>query len=971
MEHGSTSVQEGKQGIRSLPSSRSKRKPRFISNLVLTLLVVLFLTISMASQQNCPVPPAIQVVPHELNIFSDQQEVDLGDAMAESLARRIKIIDDDKLNAYLRTLGDRLVQHLPPTQLKFRFYLVELPEVNAFSIAGGRVYVARKMVALTKSDDELAGVLAHELGHIVTHQTSIQMTARLREVLGVTTVGDRADIFEKFHLLLENEGRKPRHGGNDEEDKQYVADQVALYAMARAGYAPHAYVDLWDRFQQTHGKTGSWISNLFGTTKPSERRLGVMLKNISVLPSGCADIPPGSRTAEFANWQAEVIDYSGLGTKESLPGLVFKQTLSRPLRPDITNLRLSPDGKYILAQDEGGIHVLTREPFAVLFYIPAIDAHPASFTPDSRSIVFHNRSLRVESWLLAEQRRTSAHELTVLRPCFQSALSPDGSTLGCLNSEFELSLIDVQSGSILISKKSFIQMNPMTSCTVATSLAGGGDPRLVEMKFSPDGHYFVAGAYGTHFAWDLSARRELSLPGSIKDVVRASFAFLGPDRIIGIEVSSPKKSPILRFPSGERLQQVGLGTGIELTAATHADYVFVGPLKDEPMGLLDLQSGKMPIAFKRAAADVYDETMVTEQVSGELALNALDKISPKSDALAVVKLPQGRLGPLQAAAVSADFNWMAISHSTRGAVWDVTHNIRTMELGSFHGAWFAPDQFAYVDLSKFMETQRGIGRLDPVSGRGTLGYKIGEAVASQHGPYVLVTKLREGRTNRTITLPPQYFCFQALLQHVLGVNSAAERDEDVELRDVRDGHLVWSHYFPHEVPALSLGWGKVLLRWSLNTSAGHEELEKYPDLKNGTAETDYLLEEIDLQKDSATGKFVIKTNKRSFAVSSTFSQGDWVIASATGNQVLTYSMSSGQEKGHFFGINPSASQNGLLALENETGQLSIYDMARSQLKQQYTFADPISFKTFSPDGGRLFVVTASQTAYILDITAMN
>jgi WD40 repeat protein len=938
--------------------------------MALTLFALPLLAVALASQQNCPVPPAIQPVSHELNIFSDQQEVDLGDAMAESLARRIRIIDDDKLNAYLRTLGDRLVQHLPPTQLKFRFYLVELPEVNAFSIAGGRVYVARKMVALTRSDDELAGVLAHELGHIVTHQTAIQITARLREVLRVTQVGDRADVFEKFHLLIENEARKPGHGG-DEEDKQYVADQVALYAMARAGYAPHAYVDLWDCFQQTHGKTGSWISNLFGATKPSERRLGVMLKNMSALPSGCADIPPGSRTAEFANWQAEVVDYSGFGTSESLPGLIFKQTLARPLRPDVTNLRFSPDGKYVLAQDEGGIHVLTREPFEVVFYIPAIDAHAAGFSPDSRSIAFHNHSLRVEIWSVADQRRTSAHELTVLHPCVRSELSPDGSTLGCLNSQFDLALIDVPSGAILAGKKAFTQLNFMTSCKAAISLANGGDPRLIGMKFSPDGRYFVAGAHLSHFAWDLSAHHELALPGSIKDVVKASFAFLGPDRIVGIDTASPKKSPILRFPSGERLQQVVLGTGIELTSVTHGDYILIAPIRDQPMGLYDLEKGTIAIKFNKTAADVYDGTLVTERVSGALALHALDKISANADALAVVKLPQARLGPLQAAAVSADFNWMAISQSTRGAVWDVTHNIRTMELGSFHGAWFAPDQSVYVDLAKFMETERRIARLDPVSGHGFLGYKIGDAVASQHGPYLLVTKSRTGTTNGTMSPPPEYLCLQILYQPFLRASGAGERDQDVELRDVRDGHLVWSHYFPHEVPALSLGSGNVLLRWSLKNSAGRDELGKYPELKNGTAETDYLLEEIDLQKDSVTGKLVIKTNKGSFAVNGAFTQGDWVIASATGNQVLTYSMASGQEEGHFFGTNPAASRNGLLAVESGAGQLSIYNMARSQLKQQYTFADPISFKTFSADGGRLFVVTASQTAYILDLTANN
>jgi len=99
--------------------------------------------------------------------------------------------------------------------------------------------------------------------------------------------------------------------------------------------------------------------------------------------------------------------------------------------------------------------------------------------------------------------------------------------------------------------------------------------------------------------------------------------------------------------------------------------------------------------------------------------------------------------------------------------------------------------------------------------------------------------------------------------------------------------------------------------------------------------------------------------------------GDWLIASATGNQVLTYSMASGQEKGHFFGTHPAASRNGLLALDSESGQLSVYDMKNSQLRQQYSFSDPVSLKAFSLDGSRLFVMTASQTAYILDLNATN
>ena len=188
---------------------------------------------------------------------------------------------------------------------------------------------------------------------------------------------------------------------------------------------------------------------------------------------------------------------------------------------------------------------------------------------------------------------------------------------------------------------------------------------------------------------------------------------------------------------------------------------------------------------------------------------------------------------------------------------------------------------------------------------------------------------------------------------------------------MRDGHVVWTHYFPREVPSLSFGDGKVLFRWALDDAAGRDELAKFPALKAGTEKTDYFLEQVDMQKGTPVAEFVLKTNKGSFVVKQTLSVGDWVIASASGNQVLTYSMATGQQKGHFFGTSPSVSTTGWLAVESEARQINVYDMATSQFKQQYTFSDPVSFKRFSPDGSRLFVITASQTAYFLDLTAKN
>ena len=225
----------------------------------------------VAQQQNC-LPQVALPAPTEPNIFSEEQEGYLGDAVAEHIQKNYRVIEDAEVTDYLRRIGARLSKHLPLTKLRFQFFLVDLPDANAFVLPGGRIYVSRKLVALAQSEDELAGVISHELGHLVAHEQAIDQTRRLREVLGVTQVGDRRDIFEKYNLLIENSRRKPLKPRN-RESGQMVADQAGFYALVTAGYDPSALARFWDRLTETRGKTGGFLSDVFGTTKPEERRL--------------------------------------------------------------------------------------------------------------------------------------------------------------------------------------------------------------------------------------------------------------------------------------------------------------------------------------------------------------------------------------------------------------------------------------------------------------------------------------------------------------------------------------------------------------------------------------------------------------------------------------------------------------------------------------------------------------------------
>ena len=893
------------------------------------------------AQQACPQPPALERETGK-NIFTEQQEVDLGDAMADNLAHDFVLIDDPSLTAHLEEIGARLARYLPPNHLWFRYFLVDLPEVNAYSLAGGRIYVARKMVALTHSDDELAGVLAHEMGHIVTHQHAIEMTRALKQVLGITQVGDRADIYDKFQRLLENEQRKPSHISSEGEGDQYIADQVALYAMARAGFAPQAYVDLWDRFNATHGNAGSWVSDLLGHTKPEQKRLRELLKSVSAMPAECARITPSSG-AGFATWQSQVVASTTGLHSEWLPGLLVRQKLALPLRPDINNLRFSPDGRFVLAQDEGGIHVLSRDPFQVLFFIEAPGADKASFSPDSKSVVFKTPSLRVETWDISSETRASVHEMLLRTGCLQSELSPDGRHLACIDDEFTLQMLEVESGKELASKKNFFEIRSWTFLLLLVlEREENANLKLAFFGFSPDGRYFLAGTPFSDFAYDLVEKHEAKLPSSIRNATHDEFTFVDNGRLLGLNSSNPGKSHLLGFPGGERLQDVTLAYGLNLEPTAHGKYVAVGPLKTGKRGFIDPVTGKMNGICKEDAGDVYDNTVVYEELDGRILLIDV----PSAKIMARAQLTQAHLGDNRAIAVSPDFNWLAASTTSRGAVWDIVHNTRLQYVRGFTEGWFADDDSFYADFPKREKQDRAVVSLNTTGGSYSV-FSIGELLASQAGPYVVVrTPARDNPNQR--------------------------RNWTYEVRDFRTKATLWTRHFPQEPPSLAVtpDYRAVLMGWPVSSGAAHEEMKQFPDLKGSAEKEDMFYEVIDLKTNSVLGKVVVKTNKYSFRVRSAHVDGDWLELQVSGDRVLTYSMASGKELGHVFGHAPSISSAGeVYAVSTSEEELNVYGLADSQLRRTYKFPASIAYKKFSPDGKRLFVLTRDQTAYVLNLTS--
>jgi hypothetical protein len=390
------------------------------------------------------------------NIFSAAQEVDLGDAIAESALLDLRVLAEN--DPTLQRIAKRLAASAPLPGLRIRTFIVEMPQASALVTPGGRIYVSRALIQLTQNEDELAGIVAHEFGHLFAHQYAIRTSRLMKSTMGVTKVGDRRDIFDQYHRLIERLWTKPRAASPydltnpDPIDRaaEFEADRLGLQIQAAAGYDPMAPIRAFDRLAETRGKTGNFFSNFFNFT-PDEERLGRMLKN---MPTACR---PASAhdNGEFLRWRERVLNATKISFSEELDGALSRRTLTPGLAGDLRQLRFGADGRYVLAQDDSGVSVFSVQPLAALFRVAAEDASRAEFTPDGRDIVFVRSGTHLERWSVADHTRLGFTEIPLREASIAENLSPDGRFLLDLDPEWTLRLIDASSGAPILERKPF------------------------------------------------------------------------------------------------------------------------------------------------------------------------------------------------------------------------------------------------------------------------------------------------------------------------------------------------------------------------------------------------------------------------------------------------------------------------------------------------------------------------------------
>jgi predicted Zn-dependent protease len=177
-------------------------------------------------------------------LMSEQQEIQLGAQAHQDVLKEYAALNDPALQAYVDEVGQRLAKQSHRPNLNWHFTVVDSPDVNAFALPGGYVYITRGLMAYLNSEAELAGVIGHEIGHVTARhgvrQQSASTAVGLGAVLGSILVPGLNN--QAGASLLQTLAQAWTAGYGREHELE--SDRLGAEYLAKAAYNPQAMIDV-------------------------------------------------------------------------------------------------------------------------------------------------------------------------------------------------------------------------------------------------------------------------------------------------------------------------------------------------------------------------------------------------------------------------------------------------------------------------------------------------------------------------------------------------------------------------------------------------------------------------------------------------------------------------------------------------------------------------------------------------------
>ncbi len=217
----------------------------------------------------------------ELSFVSEGQEISMGREYSTQVAREMGVYPDSGVQAYVGGLGREMAVGTERPRLPWAFTVMDDPQVNAFALPGGFIFITRGMLTHMNSEAELASVLGHEIGHVTARHSVQQMTRQQLAQIGLVAGAIASDrIAQNLGFISQGLGVLFLKYGRDDESQ---ADDLGFRYALSDGYDVRKMIDMFTILQRVTARAGQRIPEWQSTHPDPGNRIEMTRRRIARL----------------------------------------------------------------------------------------------------------------------------------------------------------------------------------------------------------------------------------------------------------------------------------------------------------------------------------------------------------------------------------------------------------------------------------------------------------------------------------------------------------------------------------------------------------------------------------------------------------------------------------------------------------------------------------------------------------------
>jgi len=235
----------------------------------------------------------------EFKSLTVEREKQIGEEFLLELQQEVPLIEDPFLTAYINHIGQTLVAQMGPQPFRYKFYIVKDPTMNAFAVPGGYIFLHSGMILMADREEELAGVMAHEVSHIYCRHMA-QMVEKAKLISVASLIGAIASVFVggamAQPLIVGAMGGGEAAMLSYSRDFEGQADAMGFKWLLKAGYNPEGMVAMFKKMNKQRWFEGGKVPLYLRTHPYTDDRILVLENKMEIHHN---ELPPYKNYPDF------------------------------------------------------------------------------------------------------------------------------------------------------------------------------------------------------------------------------------------------------------------------------------------------------------------------------------------------------------------------------------------------------------------------------------------------------------------------------------------------------------------------------------------------------------------------------------------------------------------------------------------------------------------------------------------------